>query len=106
MTVAFIYLRESIHSEVIEMPMELGKSRNEQMLDQQVERSLELMHMFHNLNFGIVEGLVERGQTTLIFQEKPSEAEERFRWEIKMVLHNNRWRVETEKQPVLHSSAA
>jgi hypothetical protein len=85
----------SIHSEDA-MPTELKKKNSETALYDLADRSLELMSLLQRSNYKIVEGVFGDHETTLIFEERePSNG--KYCWEIKLILKDNRWRLETEK---------
>jgi hypothetical protein len=44
-----------------------------------------------------VEGFFGDHETTLIFEEREPASNSEYRWEIKLILKDNRWRLETEK---------
>jgi hypothetical protein len=79
------------------MPRELKISNNEIVLDHLAVRSLELMSLLQGSNYKIVEGVFGDRQATLIFEEREPASDEKFRWEIKLILKDNRWKLETEK---------
>ena len=79
------------------MPRELQTDDNEIVLDHLADRSLELMSMLQESNYKIVEGVFGDHEATLIFEEREPSTDGNFRWEIKLILQDNRWRLETEK---------
>jgi hypothetical protein len=81
------------------MPDEFGNTKDV-VSDEHVKRCLELMHLLDGSDYRIMEGVIESGQTTLIFQERHPASDDGFCWEIKMVLRKNRWKLETEKQAI------
>ena len=79
------------------MPKELEDTQDETVSYKQNDIWLELTGLFHGSDYALIEGVIGNGETTLIFEEKNSPAEQPFRWNIRLILQKNHWRVQTEK---------
>lgn len=81
------------------MTKDLNNHANETFSGDYVQRCLELMCVFQNANFKILEGVIDADQSTLLFEETTPEPNEGFRWGLKMLVQGNYWKLETEKKP-------
>lgn len=77
------------------MPNEMENTTNK--MAKQMNTWLDLSRIFHGSNYRLIEGIVGKNETTLLFEEKNAPCEQPFRWGIRLILQKNHWKVQTEK---------